>query len=72
VIALDFLRRAVNGGLAVPEMLERDPWLTSLCSYREFQEIVRQARVLRERSERCLLRARVSQIMFTPKPRLRA
>jgi len=67
--ALDFLRRAVNGGLAVPEMLEQDPWLTSLRSYGEFQEVLRQARVLRERGERYLLRARVSQIMFAPKPR---
>jgi len=70
--ALDFLRRAVHGGLAVPDMLELDPWLASLRSHREFQEILRQARALRERGEHCLFQAHVSQILFTPKPRPRA
>lgn len=69
--ALVFLRRAVDGGLAVPEMLECDPWLVSIRPHREFQEILRQTRVLRERGKRCLLQARVSHIMFTPKLRPR-
>lgn len=69
--ALDFLRRAVEGGLAVPDMLERDPWLDSIRPHRTFREILRQARVQRERAERELFRAHVSQILFAAKPRQR-
>jgi DNA-binding winged helix-turn-helix (wHTH) protein len=70
--ALDFLRQAIDGGLAITEMLERDPWLASLRPDREFQALLRRTRVIRERGEKCLRQAHVSQLLFTSKPRSRA
>lgn len=61
--ALTFLRNAISGGLAVPQMLENDPWFEGLRSCSEFERLVGDSLVLQSQAERTLKSSRASRIL---------
>jgi DNA-binding winged helix-turn-helix (wHTH) protein len=52
--AFQFLRQAVDGGLAIPDMLRHDAWLSSLRSCAEFELLLAKTRAIQTRARRCL------------------
>ncbi len=61
--ALRLLECALAGGLAVPEMLEGDPWLAGLKPLGEFKSLVQRARDLQRQAQQIFGSAEASQIV---------
>lgn len=59
---LRFLRQAVDGGLAIPDMLRRDAWLSSLRSCAQFESLLAKALAIQARAQRLIHQVETSQI----------
>lgn len=62
--ALTFLRTAIVGGLAVPKMLECDPWFDGLRSSEEFTRLSHEALLLSSQAGRILEGSRASRMLL--------
>ena len=61
--ALAFLKGAISGGLAIPEMLEQDPWLAGLRRFNDFKQLIDDARRLQSQAELSFYSSPASHIL---------
>jgi hypothetical protein len=61
--ALTFLKGAISGGLAIPEMLEQDPWFAGLRPFSDFKQLIHDARRLQSQAEVSFYSSPASQIL---------